>query len=88
VSEWLSDRIVEEAGRRIYEAQQSRLSDQSTYAARRVWRSKDVPVEFWDSYLEDARAALAATHPIAVGLLGWRHGSPPLKPGDLSSDTC
>jgi hypothetical protein len=59
VSEWLSDRIVEEAGRRIYESQQSRLSDQSTSAAKRVWRSKDVPAKFWDSYLEDARAALS-----------------------------
>jgi hypothetical protein len=61
VSEWLSDRILEEAGRRIYEAQQSRLSDQSSFAAKRVWRSEDVPAKFWDSYVEDARAALSAT---------------------------
>jgi hypothetical protein len=59
VSEILSDRIVEEAGRRIYESQQLRLSDQSTSAAKRVWRSEDVPAKFWDSYLEDARAALS-----------------------------
>ena len=61
MSEWLSDRIVEEAGRRIYESQQSRLLDQSTFAAKRVWRSEDVPAKFWDSYLEDARAALLLT---------------------------
>lgn len=61
MSEWLSDRIVEEAGRRIYEAQQSRLSDQSTFAAKRVWRSEDVPAKFWESYIEDARAALSLT---------------------------
>jgi hypothetical protein len=66
MSEWLSDRIlsdriVEEAARRIYESQQSRFSDQSTLTARRVWRSKDVPAKFWDSYLEDARAALSLT---------------------------
>jgi hypothetical protein len=59
VSKWLSDRIVEEAGRRIYESQQSRLSDQTTFAARRTWRSDDVPEKFWDSYIEDARAALS-----------------------------
>jgi hypothetical protein len=64
VSEWLSDRIlsdriVEEAARRIYESQQSRLSDQSTTAAKRIWRSEDVPAKFWDSYLEDARSALS-----------------------------
>ena len=58
MSRWLSDRIVEEAGRRIYESQQSRLSDQSTCAAKRVWRSEDVPAKFWNSYVEDARAAL------------------------------
>jgi hypothetical protein len=61
VSKWLSDRIVEEAGRRIYESQQSRLSDQTTFAARRAWRSDDVPEKFWDSYVEDARAALSLT---------------------------
>ncbi|MHC2620351.1 hypothetical protein ACVIW2_002383 [Bradyrhizobium huanghuaihaiense] len=59
MSEWRIDSILEEAGRRIYESQQSRLSDQSTSAAKRVWRSKDVPAKFWDSYLEDARAALS-----------------------------
>jgi hypothetical protein len=61
VSKWLSDRIVEEAGRRIYESQQSRLSDQTTFAAKRAWRSNDVPEKFWDSYVEDARAALSLT---------------------------
>jgi len=61
VSKWLSDRIVEEAGRRIYESQQSRLSDQTTSAAKRAWRSDDVPEKFWDSYVEDARAALSLT---------------------------
>jgi hypothetical protein len=61
VSERLSDRIVEEAGRRIYESQQARLSDQTSFAAKRAWRSGDVPIEFWDSYREDARAALSLT---------------------------
>jgi hypothetical protein len=61
VSKWLSDRIVEEAGRRIYESQQSRLSDQMTFAAKRAWRSDDVPEKFWHSYVEDARAALSLT---------------------------
>jgi len=61
VSEWLSDRIFEEAGRRIYESQKSRLSDQASFAAKRVWRSEDVPAKFWDSYVEDARAALLLT---------------------------
>ena len=61
MSKWLSDRIVEEAGRRIYESQQSRLSDQATFAAKRAWRSADVPGKFWDSYGEDARAALSLT---------------------------
>ncbi len=61
MSKWLSDRIVEEAGRRIYESQQSRLSDQTTFAAKRAWRSDDVPEKFWDSYVEDARAALSLT---------------------------
>jgi hypothetical protein len=61
VSKWLSDRIVEEAGRRIYESQQSRLSDRTTFAAKRAWRSDDVPEMFWDSYVEDARAALSLT---------------------------
>jgi hypothetical protein len=61
VSRWLSDRIVEEAGRRIYESQQSRLSDQTTCAAKRAWRSADLPAKFWDSYVEDARAALSLT---------------------------
>jgi len=35
------------------------LSDQASVAAKRAWRSKDVPIEFWDSYREDARAALS-----------------------------
>jgi hypothetical protein len=61
VSKWLSNRIVEEAGRRIYESQQSRLSDQTTFAAKRAWRSADVPEKFWDNYVEDARAALSLT---------------------------
>ena len=61
VSKWLSDRIAEEAGRRIYESQQSRLWDQTTFAAKRAWRSDDVPEKFWDSYVEDARAALSLT---------------------------
>jgi hypothetical protein len=61
VSEWLSERIIEEAGRRIYESQQARLSDQTSFAAKRAWRSEDVPIEFWDSYREDARAALSLT---------------------------
>jgi hypothetical protein len=61
VSKWLSDRIVEEAGRRIYESQQSRLSDRTSFAAKRAWRSDDVPEAFWDSYVEDARAALSLT---------------------------
>ena len=61
MSKWLSDRIAEEAGRRIYESQQSRLSDQTTFAAKRAWRSDDVPDKFWDSYVEDARAALSLT---------------------------
>ena len=61
MSKWLIDRIVEEAGRRIYESQQSRLSDQTTFAAKRAWRSADVPAKFWDSYVEDARAALSLT---------------------------
>jgi hypothetical protein len=59
VSEWLSDPIIEEAGRRIYESQQARLSDQTSFAAQRAWRSEDIPVVFWDSYREDARAALS-----------------------------
>ena len=59
MSKRLSDHIVEEAGRRIYESQQARLSDQASVAAKRAWRSKDVPIEFWDSYREDARAALS-----------------------------
>lgn len=61
MSKWLSDRIVEEAGRRIYESQQSRLPDPTTFAAKRAWRSDDVPKKFWDSYVEDARAALSLT---------------------------
>jgi hypothetical protein len=55
----LNDLICEEAGRRIYEAQQSRLGDQACVAARRRWRSPDVPQEFWDGYCADARAALS-----------------------------
>jgi hypothetical protein len=43
------------------ESQQSRLSDQTTSAAKRAWRSDDVPEKFWDSYVEDARAALSLT---------------------------
>ena len=61
MSKWLTDRIVEEAGRRIYESQQSRLSDQATSAAKRAWRSDDLPEKFWDNYIEDARAALSLT---------------------------
>ena len=59
MSKRLSDIIIEEAGRRIYESQQARLSDQASVAAKRAWRSGDVPIEFWDSYREDARAALS-----------------------------
>jgi hypothetical protein len=62
VSKWLSDRIVEEAGRRIYESQQSRLSDQATFAAKRAWRSNDLPEKFWDSYVERTGSAFADQH--------------------------
>jgi hypothetical protein len=51
--------LYEQAGRRIYESQQARLSDKTCLAAKRHWRSKDVPQEFWDSYCSDARAALS-----------------------------
>src|SRR5215218_6830546 len=59
VRERLLDLICEKAGRRIYEAQQLRLGDQGCLAAKRPWRSPDVPVEFWDGYCADARAALS-----------------------------
>jgi len=59
VSKRLSDQIVEEAARRIYESQKERLADQTSFAAQRAWRSSDVPVWFWDSYCDDARAALS-----------------------------
>ena len=72
MSKWLSDRIVEEAGRRIYESQQSRLSDQTTFAAKRTWRSDDLPEKFWDSYVEDARAALSLTSIAGARLLERR----------------
>jgi hypothetical protein len=61
VSRRLSERIIEEAGRRIYESQQARLSDQTCFAAKREWRSKDVPIQLWESYCADARAALSLT---------------------------
>jgi hypothetical protein len=73
VSERLSERIIEEAGRRIYESQQARLSDQTSFAAKRAWRSEDVPIEFWDSYREDARAALSLT---GVRMLAAKYESP------------
>ena len=59
MSKRLCDQVIEEAGRRIYESQQARISDQTSFAANRAWRSRDVPVWFWDSYCEDARAALS-----------------------------
>jgi hypothetical protein len=64
VNERLIDPICEEAGRRIYESQQLRLGDQACLAARRPWRSPDVPVEFWEGYCADARAALSITQQI------------------------
>jgi hypothetical protein len=60
----MNDPICEEAGRRIYEAQQSRLGDQACLAASRPWRSPDVPAEFWDGYCADARAALSINQQI------------------------
>jgi hypothetical protein len=60
VSKRLNERVCEEAGRRIYESQQSRLRDQTCLAAMRKWRSPDVPPEFWDGYCEDARAVLSS----------------------------
>ena len=86
MSKRLSERIIEEAGRRIYESQQARLSDQTSFAAKRAWRSEDVPIEFWDSYREDARAALSLTsvgiptakydkHANLAGTLRSGHGS-------------
>jgi hypothetical protein len=58
VSRRLED-LYEEAVRRIFDSQQARLSDKTCLAAKRQWRSKDVPQEFWDSYCSDARAALS-----------------------------
>jgi hypothetical protein len=58
------DDLYEEAGRRIYEAQQARLSDKNCLSAKRPWRSRDVPETFWDSYCADARAALSLTHDV------------------------
>jgi hypothetical protein len=60
VSRRLSDQIIEETGRRIYQSQQERLSDQTSFAATRAWRSNDVPLLFWESYCADARAALSS----------------------------
>jgi hypothetical protein len=59
VNERLNDPICEEAGRRIYESQQSRLGDQTCLAAKRPWRSPDVPEKFWDGYCADARAVMS-----------------------------
>jgi len=66
-----ADQTYEEAGRRIYESQQARLSDQTSFAAKRGWRSPDVPEQFWDNYCADARAALTSrrfTEPTARGV--------------------
>src|SRR4051794_5186370 len=56
--------LYEEAGRRIYEAQQARLADQNCLSAKRPWRCRDVPETFWDSYCADARAALSSISPL------------------------
>ena len=61
MTRWQSDRIAEEAGRRIYEAQQARLADRTCLAATRPWRAGDVPEAFWNGYVDDARAALSVT---------------------------
>ena len=66
MNERLNDPVCEEAGRRIYESQQSRLGDQTCLAAKRRWRSPDVPQKFWDGYCSDARAALSITQPVSL----------------------
>ena len=53
-----ADASLEDAGRRIWESQQRRLRDQTCNAAKRPWRSKDVPDFFWDGFVLDARAAM------------------------------
>jgi hypothetical protein len=54
------DAIIEAVAKAIWEDQRSRLKSQDGIAARATWRSASVPYLFWEGYMNDARAAIAA----------------------------
>lgn len=54
----MSLELREYIGRKIYESQQQRLTDQKSSSPLRKWRSTDVPSVFWEHYCLDADAAI------------------------------
>lgn len=51
---------VERVARAIWEDQRSRIKNPEGLNARLTWRSIQVPEQFWESYVNDALAALRA----------------------------
>jgi hypothetical protein len=50
--------LIEEIAKAIWEDQRRRIGSQDGINARLKWRDKQVPDKFWDSYVNDAIAAL------------------------------
>ena len=52
--------FTEYVGKAIWESQRARIGDQDGINARLTWRDKAVPAKFWDSFVDDANAAIEA----------------------------
>lgn len=50
--------LIEAMARAIWESQRRRIGSQDGINARLVWRDKQVPDKFWNSFVHDAEAAL------------------------------
>jgi len=56
----MRDEQVERVAKAVYESQRKRLFDQASVTAARPWRDESIPDIFWKSFVDDARAAIAA----------------------------
>lgn len=54
------EHLIERVARAIWEDHRSRIKNPDGLNARLTWRSIQVPEQFWESYINDALAALKA----------------------------
>lgn len=60
---------TESVARAIWQAQRSKIKSNDGINSRLSWRSSGAPLQFWDSFVDDARAAIQALQSIGWGKL-------------------